>query len=67
MKNYTITINEKERELIVYFMKKQLKIHSKLLVSTGQEKYKKEVEIRKSILESLHRKIPCSIEYDRRS
>jgi hypothetical protein len=47
-------------------MKKQLKIHSKLLVSTGQEKYKKEVEIRKSILESLHRKIPCSIEYDRR-
>ena len=47
MKNYTITINEKERELIVYFMKKQLKIHSKLLVSTGQEKYKKEVEIRK--------------------
>lgn len=57
---HTIKINEQEKKLIVYFMKKQLEIHNRLLITTGEKKYEEEIKIRESILKALGKNIDIS-------
>ena len=55
MKEYNITINEKERKVLIYLMEKHLSICDRLVKSRGSEQDKKEKELRESILKSLQK------------
>jgi len=53
LKKYTIKINEKERKLLIHFMKKHLEINYRMLVATEKRELKEEIKIKENILKAL--------------
>tara|TARA_R100000995_G_C3426310_1_gene96350 strand:- start:434 stop:670 length:237 start_codon:yes stop_codon:yes gene_type:complete len=53
LKEYTIKINKKEKNLLIYFMKKHLEINYRMLTATGKKELKEEIKIKENILKAL--------------